>query len=128
MTWKHLVRSERALPPLLVAEMFCVRLEEGDYGAAISCLSNFAFVESHVFSRKTWSKILVENVNRIEEVRLDELVREASVVLAGSENAAIRNMVESCKEVLRSGRISSTDVRQINVGSRYRNEAASLVF
>ncbi|KAK4440298.1 Pentatricopeptide repeat-containing protein, chloroplastic [Sesamum alatum] len=100
-TWKHLVETGRIPPPLLVMEMFCTRLEQGDHTAAVSYLTNFASVESQVFSRKSWSKILIENGNRFGEGNVDELVNEArSILLSGNENPALHHLIESCREYL----------------------------
>ncbi|KAL7131236.1 hypothetical protein ABFS83_13G184800 [Erythranthe nasuta] len=120
MTWEHLVETGRDPPPLIVTEMFCVRLEQGDCAAALSYLVNFAYVESQVFSRKSWSKVLVQNAHRFEEHVLDELVREGNILLAGNENLAVRHLVESCKEFVRAKR-SSTEVV---VGRIFQTEAA----
>ncbi|KAK6150186.1 hypothetical protein DH2020_017711 [Rehmannia glutinosa] len=125
MTWKHLVETERVPPPLLVSEMFCTRLEKGDYAAALSYITNFASTESQVFSRKSCSKMLIENAHRFEEGTLDELVHEGDVLLARNENPAVQNLIQSCKEFLRNRR-TITGIDQIEV-VRSRNEAA-LVF
>ncbi|KAL0442368.1 UNVERIFIED_CONTAM: Pentatricopeptide repeat-containing protein, chloroplastic [Sesamum latifolium] len=106
-TWKHLVETERIPPPLLVMEMFCTRLEQGDYTDAVSYLTNFASVESQVFSRKSWSKIFIENGHRFEEGTLEELVHEASILLNGNENRPLQHLIDSCREYLSSRRTST---------------------
>ncbi|CAA0832250.1 Pentatricopeptide repeat-containing protein -chloroplastic [Striga hermonthica] len=104
MTWQHLVQTERAPPPLLVREMFCSKLEKGDSASALS-ITNFASTESQVYSRKTWSKFLAENADRLEESTLRELVHKGQLRLAVSEKkSALTNLIDSCKEILRSRR------------------------
>lgn len=123
MTWKRLVETERLPPPLLVTEMFCMRLEQGDYAAALSYVVNFASVESQVFSRKSWSKFFIENAHRFQDRALEELVLEGSIVLRRSENPALEHLINSCKEFLRTQR-TAIDIKRVEVGSRSRNEAA----
>ncbi|KAL2244566.1 UNVERIFIED_CONTAM: Pentatricopeptide repeat-containing protein, chloroplastic [Sesamum indicum] len=125
MTWKHLVETERIPPSLLVMEMFCTRLEQGDYTAAVSYLTNFASVESQVFSRKSWSKIFIENGHRFEEGTLDALVHEVSVSLAESENVPLEHLIDSCREYL-SSRRTSTDPKQTEIACKIQEVAAVL--
>ncbi|KAG8385157.1 hypothetical protein BUALT_Bualt03G0012500 [Buddleja alternifolia] len=114
VTWKHLVEAERVPPPPLITEMFCKRVEQGKYAAALSCLTNYASVESQLSSRKSWSKFFIENAHRFNEGTLDELLREASIIFSMSENIAIQHLMESCKEFLRTQR-TSTHLEQIVV-------------
>lgn len=118
MTWKHLVNTGRDPPPLLVAEMFSMRLEQGDYAAALSYIVNFASVESQVFSRKTWSKFFLENGHQFQGRVLEELVHEGSIVLSRGENRAIEYLIDSCKEFVRA----SHHIKHVQVGSRSQNE------
>ncbi|KAL6502181.1 hypothetical protein OROHE_024774 [Orobanche hederae] len=112
MTWKHLVGTERAPPPLLVTEMFCSRLEKGDYASALSNIINFSPTESQVISRKSWSKVLVGSAHRFEEGTLEELVREGGDFLSRSKSSVLENLIESCKEFLRNRRMV-TNMEQI---------------
>ncbi|KAK4491528.1 hypothetical protein RD792_002279 [Penstemon davidsonii] len=100
-TWKHLVEADRIPPPLLVTEMFCMRLEQGDYAAALSCFVKYSSVDSHLSSSKFWSKFFMENAHRFEENTLDELVHETSIVLARRENFSLQHLMRSCKECIR---------------------------
>ncbi|KAL1537601.1 pentatricopeptide repeat-containing protein-like protein, chloroplastic [Salvia divinorum] len=122
MTWKRLVETERPPPPLLVTEMFCARLSQGDYAAALSYVVNFAFVESHVFSRKTWSKVLTENAHRFPDRALDEVIHGGSILLHRCENPALEHLLDSCKDYLRKQTL--LDVKQVEVGTRFHNNAA----
>ncbi|KAK4399493.1 Pentatricopeptide repeat-containing protein, chloroplastic [Sesamum angolense] len=122
-TWKHLVETERIPPPLLVMEMFCTRLEQGDYTAAVSYLTNFASIESQVFSRKSWLKIFIENGHRFEEGTLDELVHEASILVAKSENLPLQHLIGSCREYL-SSRRTSTDPKQAEIACKIQEVGA----
>lgn len=120
MTWKRLVQTERPPPPLLVMEMFCKKLEQGDYAAALSYVVNFAYDESQVFSRKSWSKFFNKNASRFPDRALDELVHEGSILLRRSENPALEHLLDSCKELLRKQ-------TSVVVGSRFQNKAAAFV-
>ncbi|KAL0398176.1 UNVERIFIED_CONTAM: Pentatricopeptide repeat-containing protein, chloroplastic [Sesamum radiatum] len=122
-TWKHLIETERIPPPLLVTEMFCTRLEQGDFTAAVSYLTNFASVESQVFSRKSWSKIFTENGHRFEEGSLHELVHEASIILTQSENLPLQHLIDSCREYL-SSRRTSTDPKQTEIACKIQEVGA----
>lgn len=117
MTWKRLIETGRPPPPLLVTEMFCTRLEQAEYASALSYIVNFAVDESQVFSRKTWSKFLVENAHRFPEHALDELVHDGSILLQRCENPALEHLLDSCKEHLRKQTF-------IQVGSRFQSNAA----
>ncbi|XP_042030370.1 pentatricopeptide repeat-containing protein At1g30610, chloroplastic-like [Salvia splendens] len=121
MTWKRLVETKRPPPPLLVTEMFCTRLSQGDYAAALSYVVNFAFVESHVFSRKSWSKVLTENAHRFPDRALDQLVQDGNILLHRSENPALEHLLDSCKDHLRKQAL--LDVREI-VRTGFQNNAA----
>ena len=122
MTWKRLVETGRPPPRLLVTEMFCTRLEQGDYAAALSYVVNFASIESQGFSRKSWSKLLIENAHRFPDRALHELVREGSVLLHRSENPALEHLLDSCKDFLRKQTL--IDVKQVEVGTRFQDNAA----
>ncbi|KAL2484162.1 Pentatricopeptide repeat-containing protein [Forsythia ovata] len=103
MTWKHLVRAERIPPPTLIAEMFCLRLEEGDYNAALSCFVSSPSTELlHVFSKKSWKKILMENGHRFQKDTLVAFIHEVSILVARSENLVLEHLMRSCKEFLRT--------------------------
>ncbi|KAL8508443.1 hypothetical protein ACS0TY_018901 [Phlomoides rotata] len=112
MTWKRLVKTERHPPPLLVAEMFSMRLEQGDCAAALSYIVNFASVESQVFSRKTWSKFFLENGHQFRGRVLEELVHEGSIVLLRDPNPALEHLIDSCKEFVSA----SHHIRHVQVG------------
>lgn len=122
MTWKCLIDTERPPPPLLVTEMFCTRLEQGDCASALSYIVNFALDESQVFSRKTWSKFFIENAHRFPERALDELVHDGSILLQRSENPALEHLLDSCKEYLRKQ--TFIQVKGEEVGSRFQSNAA----
>lgn len=125
MTWKRLLETERPPPPLLVKEMFCTRLEQGDYAAALSYVVNFAFVESQDFSRRTWSKFLIENAHRFPDHALDQLVHDGNILLHRCENPALEHLLDSCKDFLRKQRL--IDVRGVEVGTRFQNNVVTFV-
>lgn len=124
-TWKRLVETQRPPPPLLVTEMFCMKLEQGDYTAALSYVVNFAYGESQVFSRKSWLKFLIENAYRFPDRVLDELVHEGSVLLHRSKNPALEHLLDSCKEFLRNQ--TSLDMKRVVVGNRFLDKPAAIV-
>ncbi|XP_057812169.1 pentatricopeptide repeat-containing protein At1g30610, chloroplastic [Salvia miltiorrhiza] len=124
MTWKRLVETERPPPPLLVTEMLCMRLEQGDYAAALSYVVNFAFVESQVFSRRSWSKFLIENAHRFPDRALDELVHGGNILLHRCENPALEHLLDSCKDFLRKQTLIDVKRVEVEVGTRFQNNAA----
>lgn len=99
-----------------------MKLEQGDYTAALSYVVNFAYVESQVFSRKSWLKFFIENAYRFPDRVLDELVHEGSVLLRRSENPALEHLLDSCKEFLRNQ--TSLDMKRVVVGNRFQDKAA----
>lgn len=121
MTWKRLVETKRPPPPLLVTEMFCMRLSQGDYATALSYVVNFAFIESHVFSRKSWSKVLTENAHRFPDRTVNELLHAGNILLHRCENPALEHLLDSCKDFLMKQAL--LDVREI-VRTGFQNNAA----
>ncbi|CAI9755216.1 unnamed protein product [Fraxinus pennsylvanica] len=100
-TWKHLVEAERIPPPTLITEVFCSRLEEGDCNAALSSFLSSPWIGVHVFSKKSWTKILTENGHRFQKDTLVALMHEVSILVARSENVVLEQLMRSCKEFLK---------------------------
>lgn len=125
MTWKHLNATQRVLPPLLILELFCTRLEQRDHVSALNCISSYC-VESQLFSRKSWSKFFMENGHRFERATLMKLVQEMNIVIAKNENLALEQLMKSCEDFLRTQR-ATTEFRGLELASRSHSETA-LVF
>ncbi|KZV29375.1 pentatricopeptide repeat-containing protein chloroplastic-like [Dorcoceras hygrometricum] len=120
MTWMHLNATQRVLPPLLILELFCTRLERHDHGSALSCITNY-FVESHLFSTKSWSKFFVENGYRFESGSLMKLVQEINNRIAKNENLALEQLMKSCEEFLRT-RGATTELGKLEFAGRSHDE------
>ncbi|XAR50762.1 hypothetical protein NMG60_11005182 [Bertholletia excelsa] len=103
-TWKHLVQSGQTPPPLLLKEMFCMKLEQGDHAAALSSITSHTFSEFPVFSQHTWLNCLKENARRFEHDSLMRLVREGTLFVSKdeSQDLMLRNLVSSCREFFRT--------------------------
>ncbi|XP_022885563.1 pentatricopeptide repeat-containing protein At1g30610, chloroplastic isoform X2 [Olea europaea var. sylvestris] len=96
--WKHLVEAERIPPATLTREIFCSRLEDGDYNAALSCLLSSPWIEVN------WTRILTENGHRFQEDALVALMHEVSILVARNENVVLEQLMRSCKEFLKPPR------------------------
>lgn len=122
MTWKHLNVTQRVLPPLLILELFCTRLEQRDHSSALNCITNYC-AESQFFSRKSWSKFFMENGHLFERATLMKLVQEMNTVIAKNENLALEQLMKSCEDFLRT-QGATTDLRELEVASRSHSENA----
>lgn len=104
-TWKHLNEEDQVPPPPLAKERFCIKLEEDDYHAALSCVvMDYPTTElQQAFSKKAWLNLLRENSNRFRRDTLANLTREGSVLVAqtDSPNPVIENLVTSCTDFLK---------------------------
>lgn len=96
--WKHLVEAERIPPATLTREIFCSRLEDGDYNAALSCLLSSPWIEVN------WTRILTENGHRFQEDALVALMHEVSILVSRNENVVLEQLMRSCKEFLKPPR------------------------
>ncbi|KAK1280700.1 Pentatricopeptide repeat-containing protein [Acorus gramineus] len=76
VTWNHLIRAGRTPPPLLVKEMFCIKLAEDEPSAAIACIGSHQTRELHHFSTKSWLNLLKDNAHRFRKETLVSLVEE----------------------------------------------------
>ncbi|GMP70994.1 hypothetical protein CsSME_00029589 [Camellia sinensis var. sinensis] len=105
-TWKHLARADQTPPPLLMKEMFCMKLEQGDHAAALSCISSHHFSDSQVFSRKAWLNCFKENTHRFQKDSLVKLVCEGNRLMSrsgdSSQQLICQNLITSCLEFLRT--------------------------
>ncbi|XP_073061209.1 pentatricopeptide repeat-containing protein At1g30610, chloroplastic [Primulina eburnea] len=122
MTWKHLNVTQRVLPPLLILELFCTRLEQRDHGSALNCITNYC-VESHLFSRKSWPKFFTENGHRFERATLMKLVQEMNIVIANNESLVLEQLMKSCEDFLRT-QGATTELGELEVASRSHSETA----
>ncbi|KAH9747626.1 pentatricopeptide repeat-containing protein [Citrus sinensis] len=105
ITWEHLARADRITPPALIKERFCNRLENKDYGSAISCLVSHPVSGSPEFSRNAWLKFFKENSQHFGQDTLIQLLHEASSSLTtrnGSPYPVLQNLISSCKDFLRT--------------------------
>lgn len=105
ITWEHLARADRITPPALIKERFCNRLENKDYGSAISCLVSHPVSGSPEFSRNAWLKFFKENSQHFGQDTLIRLLHEASSSLTtrnGSPYPVLQNLISSCKDFLRT--------------------------
>lgn len=104
ITWNHLGEADRIPPPSLIKEKFCMKLEKEDYNAALSCIYNQKLAESPEFSKKAWSKLLEENLERCRKGTLARLIQEVDNVIArsGQPNFVLENLLASCKELSRT--------------------------
>lgn len=104
-TWKHLNEEDQVPPPPLAKERFCIKLEEDDYHAALSCVvMDYPTTElQQAFSKKAWLNLLRKNSNRFRRDTLANLTREGSVLVAqtDSPNPVIENLVTSCTNFLK---------------------------
>ncbi|KAF3450202.1 hypothetical protein FNV43_RR06282 [Rhamnella rubrinervis] len=104
VTWIHLTEADRTLPPPLIKERFCMKLEKGDHVAAISCIANHNLGKLQEFSKMAWLKLLKENSKRFSRDTLVQVVHEISLRSSGIDlpNPVFDNLVSSCKEHLRT--------------------------
>lgn len=125
ITWKHFVQKDQLPPPLLIKEMFRLKLEQDDFAAAFSCISSLPSSESHKFSRKSWSSFFRENAHIFRKDTLVRLVEEVSTIISRSDSPKLmfQNLLASCKELLRT-QMTVAEVDQTESASRVKYEAA----
>ncbi|XP_034697014.1 pentatricopeptide repeat-containing protein At1g30610, chloroplastic-like [Vitis riparia] len=103
-TWKRLA-GEGRVPPPLIKERFCMKLEKGDCAAAVSSITGHHMKElQEPFSKRAWMNLFTENAGRFQTESLVELMHEASVLIARADmpNLVLQNLLASCKEFLRT--------------------------
>lgn len=103
-TWKRLA-GEGRVPPPLIKERFCMKLEKGDCAAAVSSITGHHMKElQEPFSKRAWLNLFTENAGRFQTESLVELMHEASVLIARADmpNPVLQNLLASCKEFLRT--------------------------
>lgn len=101
-TWKSLA-GEGRVPPPLIKERFCMKLEKGDCAAAVSSITGHHMKElQEPFSKRAWLNLFTENAGRFQTESLVELMHEASVLIARADmpNPVLQNLLASCKEFL----------------------------
>ncbi|XP_052202096.1 pentatricopeptide repeat-containing protein At1g30610, chloroplastic isoform X6 [Diospyros lotus] len=108
-TWKHLAQAGRTPPPILMKEMFCTKLEQGDHAAALSLFSGHHYGELQVFSHNAWLNCLKENTHRFQKATVVRLVHEGSILASrgDSQHLVFQNLVTASEEFLRTNKIES---------------------
>ncbi|GMY38207.1 pentatricopeptide repeat-containing protein At1g30610, chloroplastic-like isoform X2 [Fagus crenata] len=103
-TWNHLAKADRTPPPALVKEKFCMKLENGDYTAALTCITSHSMNELQAFSETAWLNLLEENAHRFLKDALCRLIHEVSILTNRSDlsNLAVQNLISACKEFCRT--------------------------
>ncbi|MQL83978.1 hypothetical protein Taro_016476 [Colocasia esculenta] len=103
-TFEHLVCSGRTPPPALVKERICLRLQDGDWVAALSCLDISEPVKLQFYSEKAWLDTLNSNLNRFDKAALSRLVSEVeNLPSQGHEKSPVlQNLLNACKKIINS--------------------------
>uniref|UniRef100_A0A5B6Z6E5 Pentatricopeptide repeat-containing protein n=1 Tax=Davidia involucrata TaxID=16924 RepID=A0A5B6Z6E5_DAVIN len=124
-TWKHFARADRTPPPLLIKEMFRMKLEQDDHAAALSCIASHCSSESLVFSHKAWLNFFKENAHRFRKGTLVSLIHEGSILISrnDSQNPIFQNLITACREFLRT-HITDAGIDQTEALSRLQSETA----
>ncbi|KAM7500453.1 hypothetical protein LguiA_024867 [Lonicera macranthoides] len=125
ITWKHLIQSNQTPPPLLIKEIFRLKLEQDNYVAAFSCITRHPSIESQAFSSKSWTKFISENRHCFQKETLLRLVHEVSALISKSEspNLIFQNMLSSCKAILRT-QFRVEEIDQTETVSRLQYETS----
>ncbi|KAH7654422.1 TPR-like protein [Dioscorea alata] len=105
ITWDHLVHSGRVPPPPIIKERFCMKLHDGEFTAAISCIETHPVTEiNNSFSQKSWLSLLQINANRIKKNTVIRLEHEVNNFLATTNqpHPVHQNLLNACQEFLSS--------------------------
>ncbi|KAL6332292.1 hypothetical protein AAG906_004854 [Vitis piasezkii] len=125
-TWKRLA-GEGRVPPPLIKERFCMKLEKGDCAAAVSSITGHHMKElQEPFSKRAWLNLFTENAGRFQTESLVELMHEASVLIARADmpNPVLQNLLASCKEFLRTHMTVSSDSSRTETATAIQSEVA----
>lgn len=103
--WKSLADSGR-VPPALIKERFCMKLEQDDYVAAVSSITGHHMKElpMPLFSKVAWLNLLTKNAGRFRTNSLVRLMHEVTLLVARTDmpNPVLQNLVASCQEFLKN--------------------------
>ncbi len=99
-----MAKADRTPPPALIKEKFCMKLENGDYTAALTCITSHSMNELQAFSETAWLNFLEENAHRFLKDALFRLIHEVSILTNRSDlsNLAVQNLISACKEFCRT--------------------------
>lgn len=103
-TWERLTEAGR-VPPPLIKERFCRKLEKDDIAAAVSSIIGHHMKElQEPFSKMAWLNLLKENSGRFQRESLVILMDEANILMSRTNmpNPVIENLLTSCKDFLRT--------------------------
>ncbi|KAJ4975361.1 hypothetical protein NE237_000467 [Protea cynaroides] len=114
MTWKLLVQRDEVPPPAIIKERFCMKLEEGNYAAAITCITSHQTSDVHAFSKKTWLNLFRANAHRFQEDTVVTLMHELSILIAGNEypQPTLQKLIISCREFVKDHVTDDINTRQ----------------
>ncbi|XP_077253320.1 pentatricopeptide (PPR) repeat-containing protein isoform X2 [Tasmannia lanceolata] len=114
ITWDYLVRSGRVVPPAIIKERFCMKLQEDKLAAAISCICSDQKSALYSFSKKAWLDLFNSNANRFQKDTLVRLVHEVSTIIAETDepNPIFQNLQSSCKEFINTRVLETTIAHQ----------------
>ncbi|KAJ0975791.1 hypothetical protein J5N97_017756 [Dioscorea zingiberensis] len=103
ITWDHLVRFGRVPPPPIIKERFCLKLQDGKFLAAISCIDTHPVTDiTNTFSQKSWLILLKSNARRFNLDTVTRLEHEVSNFLANTNQPhhIHQNLLYACREFL----------------------------
>lgn len=126
ITWKRLAGAG-PVPPPLIKERFCMKLEKGDCAAAVSSITGHHMKElQEPFSKRAWLNLFTENAGRFQTESLVELMHEASVRIARADmpNPVLQNLLASCKEFLRTHLTVSSESSRTETATAIQSEVA----
>lgn len=96
--WMHLVQGDQIPPFLLISQMFRIKLEQGDFTAALSCFACHPSINSQAFSIKWWLKFFADNIHRFEKDTFVKLMHAADSLVArtDAQKLVLQNLKISC--------------------------------
>lgn len=119
MVWMHLVQGDQIPPFLLISQMFRIKLEQGNFAAALSCFACHPSINSQAFSTKWWLKFFADNVHSLEKDAFVKLMHSANSLVArtDAQNLILQNLKLSCMEFL-SQQMASNELSLTEVADR----------
>uniref|UniRef100_A0A1D1YMK8 Pentatricopeptide repeat-containing protein At1g30610, chloroplastic n=1 Tax=Anthurium amnicola TaxID=1678845 RepID=A0A1D1YMK8_9ARAE len=101
-TCEHLICSGRTPPPAIVKERVCLRLQDGDCVAALSCLDIDEPGQLQAYSEKSWLNILETNLTRFGEDVLIRLAYEINKLPSVScqKRPMLQNLFTACEKII----------------------------
>lgn len=121
-----MVQGDQIPPFLLTSKMFHLKLEQGDFTAALSCFACHPSIESHAFSTKWWLKFFMENDQPFEKDTFVKLVQAANSLIprTDAQKRILQNLNISCMEIL-SKQMTSNELELIEIAGRTHCKTAS---